>query len=986
MSQYKSALRQQQSTDAPVLSKYRSEARILQELFPSWTNDDLQSLLVEVQGDVQTAAMRITEGTAEQWGSVSRKKDKKVPASAHPSKESFSTRGDARGARGGRGGRGGPGRGGAVRGRGGPPRGGAVNGRGTRADSNSSPQINGAGAALTASKDVPEPADASTEPVAQESTSHQNEATPSAGWADASSSQIATPSVTTSTSWGGAGTTTTWGTEAELNGSSSVASAAPSKTMSNPATSKKSWAQIARPQEKPAPVPPAPAPVAVPAPLSHPPALSQLPASEPETEPQPQKWEEPTTVQAPTWDDEPQSKPAAPNAEAWSSVSDVEEPQARQAQKHEAEVEASKEPLPAEPEKQQIPASKSEPAPIASIATPVVSQAAVVTPSPKLTVRPAAATHRSSARYKNIDQPVVMPSSFGSGIEKVGMQFGSLSLGGESIFDSNPSEPEAPTAAPEAPSTPAAQSAAPANQELPAPPPATAPAATSVSSTAIFAQQQVQPQQPPAIQSLHTLPSSVSQPSQLPGHVAAAASPIQQFAQQQHQQAQQQAQHHQPQHQQQQHSLASVHQQQLLQQHVQQPQHTQPLNQFTQHGLPTHMDPSQQPLHSQQQNNSHSNYFGGRGEAAATAGPYFHTPTPPAGQAQDSPYGSFGQLGAQPQHQQASHLAGFGQDYNAYGENQRGFYDTYQQGAFGNRNVLGHEDVKGLPGTQPQPPASGGIPPSNAQGAQPHGSLQAGGQPQPAGAQAPQGYSVPYPYYTYPQSQQFYSYNPPYGAVPQFKYPTMYQPPSGPASAPSPVSKQPGTGVGALPQGNPYSQGLYPQGGYDDYQPHPHHSQHTQQHSLGLNQGGVGAGEYGKQLYGSGNLGIPGFMGPGGQGASTGGPTSNAGGPRGAGSPETPYKYAAKEGVAGRGAGQQGQGQGQPQGQSHGGQVPQGQGFYGGARFGANSGIGGTGGVGGPQQSAHHPQNGPQGHPGYPQSGNDGNFYQYRGQQQGYWQ
>lgn len=217
----------------------------------------------------------------------------------------------------------------------------------------------------------------------------------------------------------------------------------------------------------------------------------------------------------------------------------------------------------------------------------------------------------------------------------------------------------------------------------------------------------------------------------------------------------------------------------------------------------------------------------------------------------------------------------------------------------------------------------------------------------------------------------------------------MYQPPSGPASAPSPVSKQPGAGVGAVPQGNPYSQGLYPQGGYDDYQPHPHHSQHSQQHSLGLNQAGVGTGDYGKQLYGSGNLGIQGFMGPGGQGAGTGGPNSNAGGPRGAGSPETPYKYAAKDVgsvSAGRGAGQQGQGQGQPQGQSHGGQVPQGQGFYGGARFGAGAGIGGAGGVAGPQQSAHHPQNGPQGHPGYPQNGNDGNFYQYRGQQQGYWQ
>ncbi|KAG6867624.1 hypothetical protein C0993_000397 [Termitomyces sp. T159_Od127] len=973
MSQYKAAPRQQQSTDAPDLSKYRAQSQILQEMFPSWTSDDLQSLLVEVQGDVQTAATRITEGTAEQWGSVSRKKDKKAPSSAHASKESFPLRGDTRGGRGGRRGRGGPGRGGAVRGRGGPARGSAVNGRSPKVDGNSSPQLNGTAPAPTAPKDAPESADASVEPVTQESTSHQNGVAP-AGWTDASSSQIATPSVATSTSWGGTGTTTTWVTDAEPSGSLPVVTPVPSKTVSNPATSKKSWAQIARPQEKPAPPPLAPA--TAPTPPSHPPAPSQPLVQESEAEPQPQKWEEPTTAQAPTWD-EPQSNPIT---ETWPSTSDVEEPKVEQVEKHEAEVEAPQEPLPTEPEKQQIPASKSEPAPIASITTPVISQVAAATPSPKLTVRPAAAAHRSSARYKNIDQPVVMPSSFGSGIEKVGMQFGSLSLGGESIFESNPSEPETPAVVPEAPSTPT-QAPTPAIHDLPVPP-ATAPAATSVSSATIFSQQQqTQPQQSPAIQPPHTLPSSVSQPSQLSAHVVpATASPIQQFAQQ----SQQQTQHHQPQHQQQ-HSLASVHQQQLLQQqHAQQPQHTQPLNQYAQHGLPTHMDPSQQPLHSQQQNNSHSNYFGGRGDATAASGPYFHTPTPPAGQAQDSPYGSFGQLGAQPQHQQASHLGGFGQDYNTYGDNQRGFYDTYPQGAFGNRSVLGHEDVKGLP--QQQPPASGGLQPSSVQGAQPHGSLQAGGQPQPAGAQAPQGYSVPYPYYTYPQSQQFYSYNPPYGAVPQFKYPAMYQPPSGPASAPSPVSKQPGTGVGALPQGNPYSQGLYPQGGYDDYQPHPHHSQHSQQHSLGLNQAGVGAGEYGKQLYGSGNLGIQGFMGPGGQGAGAGGPTSNAGGPRGAGSPETPYKYAAKDVgnvTAGRGAGQQGQGQGQPQGQSHGGQVPQGQGFYGSARFG---GISGAGGVAGPQQSAHHPQNGPQGHPGYPQSGNDGNFYQYRGQQQGYWQ
>lgn len=195
-------------------------------------------------------------------------------------------------------------------------------------------------------------------------------------------------------------------------------------------------ARTYRPQEKPAPPPPAPlsASVIAPAPPSHSPVPFQPPAPAPEAEPQPQKWEEPTTAQAPTWDDEPQSKPTT---ESWPSASDAEEPKNEQVQKHEAEVEAPQEPLPTEPEKQQIPASKSEPAPIAPIVTPVISQAAAATPSPKLTVRPAAAAHRTSARYKNIDQPVVMPSSFGSGIEKVGMQFGSLSLGGDSILESN---------------------------------------------------------------------------------------------------------------------------------------------------------------------------------------------------------------------------------------------------------------------------------------------------------------------------------------------------------------------------------------------------------------------------------------------------------------------------------------------------------------------------------------------------------------------
>jgi hypothetical protein len=81
MSQYKSAIRAQQSPDNADTFKYRSQARQLQELFPTWSNDglffhpqsqasltslffqkDLQSLLTEVAGDVQLAATRISDG------------------------------------------------------------------------------------------------------------------------------------------------------------------------------------------------------------------------------------------------------------------------------------------------------------------------------------------------------------------------------------------------------------------------------------------------------------------------------------------------------------------------------------------------------------------------------------------------------------------------------------------------------------------------------------------------------------------------------------------------------------------------------------------------------------------------------------------------------------------------------------------------------------------------------------------------------------
>ena len=69
---------------------------------------------------------------------------------------------------------------------------------------------------------------------------------------------------------------------------------------------------------------------------------------------------------------------------------------------------------------------------------PLAPPAQVVTiPSTKLASRPPLVSHRNSARYKVTDQPVTMPISFGA-IEKAGMQFGSLSLGGDDMNESVP--------------------------------------------------------------------------------------------------------------------------------------------------------------------------------------------------------------------------------------------------------------------------------------------------------------------------------------------------------------------------------------------------------------------------------------------------------------------------------------------------------------------------------------------------------------------
>ena len=166
--------------------------------------------------------------------------------------------------------------------------------------------------------------------------------------------------------------------------------------------------------------------------MSPPPPVHQLqPESEAEPEPESQQqqpgWEEPTTIQPHTWDDEPHAKPIPSNV--WlSSPENMQEYQASR------EEEISEPPIPA-PMPEPVPSGP--PAQLQSPPQNVKTELASP-PKPITQVRVAATSHRNSARYKTIDQPVVMPSSFGSGIEKVGMQFGSLSLGGESLFDSAP--------------------------------------------------------------------------------------------------------------------------------------------------------------------------------------------------------------------------------------------------------------------------------------------------------------------------------------------------------------------------------------------------------------------------------------------------------------------------------------------------------------------------------------------------------------------
>lgn len=142
-------------------------------------------------------------------------------------------------------------------------------------------------------------------------------------------------------------------------------------------------------------------------------------------------WEEPTTVEAPIWEEPKQLI----NVETWPPTE-----ASRDELRAELSTSASDEFLdiqeaPPVPEStgeasEHRPETTPSPLPIDVPQTPSSHPSQVIsTPSPKLTTRPVFSSHRISARHKIPDQPVTLPLSFGTGIEKVGMQFGSLSVG-----------------------------------------------------------------------------------------------------------------------------------------------------------------------------------------------------------------------------------------------------------------------------------------------------------------------------------------------------------------------------------------------------------------------------------------------------------------------------------------------------------------------------------------------------------------------------
>lgn len=199
-----------------------------------------------------------------------------------------------------------------------------------------------------------------------------------------------------------------------------------------------------RPQEKPKPVPaPTPVPVAVaptPAPIPSPPA----PVVAEEPTPSAAYDTAPTDNQAPSWEDEAvTSAPQPPTHDTWGSI-----PSAPVEAPVEPEQTWEQTPEAAEPVWEQPAEEQQAPEPeVAQVQQEQYSQApppgfgALSNETAKASASPAgrsAPINRNASRFKQVgDQAVIMPGG-AQDFGRVGMQFGSLSLGGDGEFNQEP--------------------------------------------------------------------------------------------------------------------------------------------------------------------------------------------------------------------------------------------------------------------------------------------------------------------------------------------------------------------------------------------------------------------------------------------------------------------------------------------------------------------------------------------------------------------
>ncbi|WVR04267.1 hypothetical protein IAU60_001267 [Kwoniella sp. DSM 27419] len=438
-----------------LAGKYSSQLSQLQAIFPSWDQGDLIFTLQDTKGNVEEAVLMISEGRASQFTSASRKKPVKAKetfkgysnrnadtagwegANGEGVRGERGTRGGRGGARGGRGGRGGePFRGG----RGG--RGGFRGGRGGFAGA--------AGAGSSKADGFPTTTDTTTEGWANQvqqatsadaaegetaaalpETSKGDDFAGAGGWGDAPSAKELEKAAKT----GGTG----WQKDIEKPvqvAPSSVPAAKPKLT----------WAQIAKPIEKPKPAPPpAPVPEPEPTPEAEPEITSDEPVAQDEIKVEPEVLEETPEETVTAFGDAPapeeiKEEAAAldqPAEEAFTSppAEDLlpEEPTATET----ADVSEAWGSDPAiagsgaQPDwaKTEVPAAAPEP--VTTYQGPpgfnsVVSKAA---PGVQAAQQPRS-NSRAAQRYKDAEgQGVVLPPTAG-GLASMEMQFGSLSFGG----------------------------------------------------------------------------------------------------------------------------------------------------------------------------------------------------------------------------------------------------------------------------------------------------------------------------------------------------------------------------------------------------------------------------------------------------------------------------------------------------------------------------------------------------------------------------